>query len=355
MLENHNEIRKLTSSLIKYFDSNGEWEISMLLKTSNSSIQEIDYDTWNGGTHLYALTFELEIKDYIQYRPFLEAMSSKIKEVVDLFLRVPHNEHLSVVRIVPVLKHYLNWNELAGVATKKVILDKIEHLKNLMVNVSTGGIRIQTVESEYAKDFKFVDECLHKLGVVNPNPYKSLWEWYGRWSQDDLSTYASRRKFVPGIYQPLTDMLMESTEESLIEDYEPTGWDRVDRTVFEMKNRLSSAQTEEQFQVIGMLGRETIITIAQQVFDRELHKMEDDVNPSETDAKRLIDAFLLYELSGQSNERTRKFARSAVDMANHLTHDRMATKRDASMCLISVTAVASLIKIIQENSGPKKT
>ena len=36
-------------------------------------------------------------------------------------------------------------------------------------------------------------------------------------------------------------------------------------------------------------------------------------------------------------------------MANHLTHDRMAMKRDASMCLASVTSVAALMKLIQEN------
>lgn len=144
---------------------------------------------------------------------------------------------------------------------------------------------------------------------------------------------------------------MKSTEESITTEYEPTGWDRVDRTVYEMKNRLASSSTEEQYQTIGMLGRETIITIAQQVFNRAIHKTEDGIEPSETDAKRMLDAFLGYELSGASNERIRKFAKAAVDMANHLTHDRMATKRDASMCLVSVTAVASLIKLIQENQS----
>ena len=63
----------------------------------------------------------------------------------------------------------------------------------------------------------------------------------------------------------------------------------------------------------------------------------------------MLDAFLGCELAGASNERTRKFTKSAVDMANQLTHDRMATKRDASMCLTSVTSVAYLIKLIQEN------
>ena len=140
-----------------------------------------------------------------------------------------------------------------------------------------------------------------------------------------------------------------ATSALYLEQYQPTGGERVDRSIDEMKNRLEVANAEEQFQAIGMLGRETIITVAQQVFDRALHKTEDGVEPSETDAKRMLDAFLGCELAGASNERTRKFTKSAVDMANQLTHDRMATKRDASMCLTSVTSVAYLIKLIQEN------
>lgn len=94
--------------------------------------------------------------------------------------------------------------------------------------------------------------------------------------------------------------------------------------------------------------RETLITIAQQVFDSSKHPVLDDVVIGPTDAKRMIEAFLQYELLN-SSEKARKLARVAVDLGNQLTHDRNAAKRDASICLISVTTVASLMKLIQEN------
>lgn len=350
MLENQNEIKKITSSLIRYFDSQSKWEISKLLKSSYPSSEEIAYDNWNGGTYTYALICELEIDDFLRYRPLLDSFSNEIKKAAELFIRYSYNEQLGEVRIVPICRQFLNWNELVDTASKKDVLEKIEQLKSVMIAVSTGGPKIQTVDGEYKKNYNLLDQWLEKLGVDNPNPYKSLWDWYGRWSQADLSTYASRRSFIPNLYHSLIDIITKSPDEFITAEYEPTGWDRVDRAVYEMKNRLSAAVTEEQFQAIGMLGRETIITIAQQVFDNTVHKTEDGIEPSETDAKRMFEAFLGYELSGASNERTRKFAKSAVDMANHLTHDRMAAKRDASMCLVSVTAVASLIRIIQENS-----
>ena len=348
MLDNQNEIRKITSSLIKYFEEQGNQEISHMLKTSYPSSQVTDWDNWNGGTKVYALIFELEIAVFVQYRPLIEAFCKEIRDTADLFLRDMYQERLGEVKIVPICRHYLRWEDLAGVATKNNVLNKIEELKNMLITVSTGGPRIPTVEAGYQKAYNLLDQWIDKLGTENPNPYKSLWDWHGRWSQSDLSSYASRRTFISNLYQPLIDIITKSPEEEITAEYEPTGWERVDRAIYEMKYRLASAITEEQFQAIGMLGRETIITVAQQVFDRNIHPTEDGAYPSDTDAKRMLDAFLGYELKGASNERTRKFAKSAVDLSNNLTHDRMATMRDASMCLVSVTAVASLMKLIHE-------
>ena len=139
-----------------------------------------------------------------------------------------------------------------------------------------------------------------------------------------------------------------SVSDLYLEEYTLTGWERVDRSIAEMKSRLEIADKEEQFQAIGMLGRETLITVAQQVFDAAKHPTLDSVEVSTTDAKRMLEAFLQHELA-DSSEKARKFAKSAVDLGNQLTHDRNATKRDASICLVSVTAVASLIKLIQES------
>ena len=135
-----------------------------------------------------------------------------------------------------------------------------------------------------------------------------------------------------------------------MEEHIPTGWERVDRAIDEMKTRLEVSDTEEKFQAIGMLGRETLISIAQQVFDASKHKTLDGVEASQTDAKRMLDAFLQYELKDAS-EKARKWAKSAVDLGNQLTHDRNATKRDAHLCLIAVISIASFVKMIDETSA----
>ena len=172
--------------------------------------------------------------------------------------------------------------------------------------------------------------------------------WYGRWRQGDLTHYADRRIFIQKLYQNILDTISKSNDEQFKDEFTPTGWDRVDRTIYEMKQRLAVASVEEQFQAIGMLGREALITIAQQVFDKEKHKTEDSIIPSDTDAKRMLDAFISFTLQDAANERQRKFAKASVDLANQLTHDRMAILGDAQICLTAVSAVASIIRILSE-------
>ncbi|AJD91995.1 hypothetical protein JMA_26780 [Jeotgalibacillus malaysiensis] len=139
-----------------------------------------------------------------------------------------------------------------------------------------------------------------------------------------------------------------ATSSLYVDDHQPTGWERVDRSIIEMKNRLEVAVTEEQFQAIGMIGRETLITIAQQVFDAEKHPTIDGTTASKTDAKRMLEAFLNFELKDTA-EKARKFARASVDLGNQLTHDRGATKKEATMCIISINSIAALIKTIYDS------
>lgn len=127
-----------------------------------------------------------------------------------------------------------------------------------------------------------------------------------------------------------------------------TDWERIERSVNEIRLRQNEAKTEEQFQVVGLLSRETIITLAQAVFNKEKHPILDGKEVSKTDAKRMLEAYIAIELSGSSNEILRKYARAKLDLANELTHKRTAIKKEASLC---ATATISLINLIGTIEG----
>jgi hypothetical protein len=146
------------------------------------------------------------------------------------------------------------------------------------------------------------------------------------------------------MYRPLLDHLQSTTPSS--RPAEPTGWNRVDRSIQEIRERLEVASNEEQFQAIGLLSRETSISLAQEVYNPEIHKTLDGDNPSETDAKRMLEAYINHELAGGANEAARRHVRAALSLANDLQHKRTASFRDAALCAEATTSVINSIAII---------
>jgi hypothetical protein len=237
----------------------------------------------------------------------------------------------------------------------------ISHAAEVLGDTNRGlsGAQIVKYCNAYAVDFDvkipITSSDFGKFGSVVPNKrtalYKNLVEFNGNQQfviikeLTELPVFEENEEVSKLKSNLLKKYSRFATSDLYMEEYQPTGWERVDRSIDEMKSRLEVAETEEQFQAIGMIGRETLITIAQQVFDADKHPTIDGVEASKTDAKRMLEAFLNYELKNTS-EKARKFAKASVDFGNQLTHDRGATKREATMCLISINSVASLIKTI---------
>ncbi len=130
------------------------------------------------------------------------------------------------------------------------------------------------------------------------------------------------------------------------DQFEPTGWNRVDRAVTEVRSRLASAKTEEQYQAVGLLCRETLISTALAVYDAQLHPTLDGVAASRTDAKRMLEAYIAKALGDSVNEHVRKHARAALDLAVSLQHKRTASFRDAALCVEATTSVVNSIAIM---------
>jgi hypothetical protein len=81
----------------------------------------------------------------------------------------------------------------------------------------------------------------------------------------------------------------------------PTNWVRVNRAVTRTRMRLETINTEEHFQAVGMLCRETLISPAQAVYYAKIHGTLDEVQASSTDAKRMREAYIVEALAGRAN------------------------------------------------------
>jgi hypothetical protein len=224
------------------------------------------------------------------------------------------------------------------------VLQRLDKLKSVMIAVATGGPRIGDVQAAFASDYDEFAAEVSRRRLENPLPYRDLWEWYGRWSSGDMPSWQSRRQFVNDLVGDFAGRLRAQTIGQTLT--ETTGWVRVDRNVTEIRKRLETAATEEQFQAVGLLCREALISLAQAVYDPASHPTVDGVAPSSTDAKRMLDAYMAVAFAGSANEHLRKHARAAYDLAAHLQHRRTASFRGAAACVEATTSVVNLIAIM---------
>lgn len=227
------------------------------------------------------------------------------------------------------------------------LIAMIDAQRDLMIAVATGGPRIDDVNREYIDRRSLIRRELRLRGISDPNPHADLWAWYGRWSAGDMPRWALRREYVAAIYHTTLEQLRSSAESSATEVFDaPTGWGRVDRNVYEVRRHLEQASTEEQCQAVGLLCRETLISLAQIVYDSERHAPVDGVDPSSTDAARMLEGFISVELAGGHNESVRRHAKAALSLANALQHDRTADYRLAALCAEATTSVVNIIAVI---------
>lgn len=232
-------------------------------------------------------------------------------------------------------------------AAGSVLAELLIH-RAMMIDVATGGARIQDVDDYYRAREVRIRKALPS-DVVYDNPHEDLWDWYRYWSAN-LPQYRDRRLYIRQLFGGAIEAIsMRSSLPS--EEREPTGWERVDRTLTKVRNQLTTASAEEDFQAVGLLCREVIISLAQAVYDPLLHEPVDGVKPSETDANRMLEAYIAHVFPGASYKEVRAHARASLALALNLQHRRTATRQLASLCLEATASTAAVISIIARQAA----
>jgi len=229
-----------------------------------------------------------------------------------------------------------------------VLLAELIVQRETMISVSTGELRIQDVDDYYRARNVRIRERLTG-DVPYQNPHADLWDWYNHW-KGELPQYKDRRNYIRGMFGPAIEAV--SRRPTLpFEEREPTGWERVDRALAKARQQFSTAEAEEDFQSIGLLCREVLISLAQAVYDPSIHQTLDGVAPSSTDANRMLDAFVAHAMPGASHKEVRQHARASLALALNLQHRRTAARQLAALCLEATASTAAVVTIIAKG-GP---
>lgn len=205
--------------------------------------------------------------------------------------------------------------------------------------------RFNLLHAPDTKFLQFLCETLHPIVRSSEEEVQTLLNVYN----DALA--ADGWQLVPGKVISGKPIYIAQSARRVAVFEAPTGWQKVDRQLQEMRTRLDTADTEEQYQAVGLLCREVLISVAQEVYDPSRYAPIDDKAPSDTDAKRMLEAIFEEELKGSSNEEARAHAKAAVRLALALQHKRLADFRTAALCAEGTWSVVNMLAIVAGRRG----
>ncbi|MDR2577789.1 MAG: hypothetical protein LBC70_03120 [Chitinispirillales bacterium] len=342
--ENKDFFKLVLSTAKELLKAQNKNNIASILNNANVSAIQTDYDNWNGGINFYTVYVDVDVTEFVKLE--LTSVEEEIVETLNTVTRFAENEVFSKAIISPQLSSKTDWSLVDF--SKEELLKRVDYLKNTMIAVSTGGPQIQTVEREYKQTYSIVNSQLKKLDIENPNHYESLWSWYSKWSAD-FRSYRERRDYINEIYKQLITILSEAEDARIVDvNINLSSWDKIRRSIIEIKRREKQAQNEEQYQALGMLCRELIITLAQTVYNPEKHKPIDGTEISKTDAQRMLESYIQVILAGNKSEELRAYAKTTNKLANALTHKRTATKKEMMLCTTATLALINFIGVLED-------
>ena len=323
----------VTENACRFLESLQRFDLSMLLAKCRASM--IDSEVFNG------------FYDDLVSEAIIEAPSP----IDEALTKLPAHDRKRVAQAVA--STYPNKIAPDDIAIRSiepsasggaaVLLAELLIHREMMIDVATGGARIQEVDDFYRAREARIRGSIPE-GVVYENPHSDLWDWYRHWSVE-MPQYRDRRFYVRQLFGAAIDAT--SRRSSLpSEPRDATGWERVDRALSKARTQLKTASDEEDCQAIGLLCREVIISLAQAVYDARIHESLDGVKPSDTDANRMLEAYVADTFPGASNKEVRTHHRASLALALNLQHRRTANPQLASLCVEATASTTAVISII---------
>jgi len=352
---NDDSQKKYISSVVASLRTSGNVDTVTVLKKATPVLQDTRYDGWDQGTWFYTLYLYLKLSEYNQLTETDRTKHAAIVLNVYGQLFNDGTDVLDTVIIKPLIEQHLDWDALKGSQTKQSLLEKLSTEKSMLIEVGTGIKMIQECEGNYKSLHKKIKSILSALLLEHPLDYNSLWEWHNYY-KTNIGTYIERRRFINEKYRSIIDLIDKSEVDSgntIV--YEPTGWGKIDKSVQLLNGQLLTINDRIDLNQIGLRCRETIIILAKEVYDDNIHHpLSFSGTVSSTDSVRMLEGYIEYHFKGAENEEKRKYAKTANDLANNLTHKQTAALVDAKLCLSATLALISIIKIIHTEFADRK-
>jgi hypothetical protein len=165
------------------------------------------------------------------------------------------------------------WPSSCAPLSPSEALDKLQdHDRERIDSVATEQLQIQEVNDYYISRQGRLTEGCAAVGIECENSHASLWDWFHYWNTQGMDTYAERRNYVRRRFNgPVLSAVGRVHNPSPVAEREPTGWERVDRSLGKANAQFNTASTKEEWQTVCLLGCEILISLGQAVYDPDVY------------------------------------------------------------------------------------
>ena len=101
MLDNADDFKSLVYTATEIAKADKQDELVELLSSCQISIQQTDYDNWNGGTYGYTIYFVVEVKTFIKIREKIASIESSLLDLFSITINHIENETISRISFIP--------------------------------------------------------------------------------------------------------------------------------------------------------------------------------------------------------------------------------------------------------------
>lgn len=128
--------------------------------------------------------------------------------------------------------------------------------------------------------------------------------------------------------------------------YIDTPWSEINSAIRKLLEDSAMASGRLSYNQVGVLGREIYIMLARKVYRPEMSNGE---RIGVADAKGMIGNFIQYALIGKNYEDLRSYANKAIQLAEHVTHDKTEDELGMESLVTAVIALVSVVNIIYKH------
>ncbi len=159
---------KIIATLGNLFRKEGLLSEFQVLSDGKCVIEVTGYDNWDGGTDIYGLFCKVPFELYSKIEHEIPSIEENVRKKAETLFRNYPQCWIGEIVISPQLVTEIQ-GKIYSIPNEE-LFKVIELQKSMMISVSTGGARIQNVNSEYQSRLEIIEEGLSERNIKDTNP-----------------------------------------------------------------------------------------------------------------------------------------------------------------------------------------